>query len=119
MLTEGQHTGEFLVSEANGRRSRQTVTFKSGHTIKPGMVLGKLNSGGKFVPLDTSASSGAEKAAAIAWDHVDAADDDVEGVVIDRDAEVRGSGLIWPDEIGDDKKSDAKSKLAERGIKVR
>ncbi len=38
---EGQHTGEFIVSEANGTQSRDTVTIASGEVLKPGHVLGR------------------------------------------------------------------------------
>lgn len=42
VLTEGQHTGEFLVTEANGSLSRETVTVLSGQNLKAGHVLGKV-----------------------------------------------------------------------------
>lgn len=42
VLTEGQHTGEFLVTEANGSLSRETVTVLSGQNLQPGHVLGKV-----------------------------------------------------------------------------
>ncbi len=41
-LTEGQHTGEFIVTEANGSLSRETVTVLAGQNLKPGHVLGKV-----------------------------------------------------------------------------
>ena len=41
-LTEGRHTGEFLISEANGERSRENVVALSGQTFKAGQVLGKI-----------------------------------------------------------------------------
>lgn len=44
-LTEGQHKAEFLVTEANGSLSRETVTVLSGQTLKPGHVLGKVTVG--------------------------------------------------------------------------
>ena len=42
VLTEGQHTGEFLVTEANGSLSRETITVLSGQNLQPGHVLGKV-----------------------------------------------------------------------------
>jgi len=42
VLTEVQHTGEFLVTEANGSLSRETVTVLSGQNLKAGHVLGKV-----------------------------------------------------------------------------
>lgn len=40
-LIEGQHAAEFLVSEASGRRSRETITVLSGEDLKSGHVIGK------------------------------------------------------------------------------
>jgi len=53
-LTEGQHAGEFLVSEANGRRSRETITVASGQDLSAGTVLGKITAD----TLDGSADAG-------------------------------------------------------------
>lgn len=44
-LTEGQHKAEFIVTEAEGTLSRETVTILSGQTLKPGHVLGKVTVG--------------------------------------------------------------------------
>lgn len=41
-LTEGQHAGEFIVTEANGSLSRESVTVLSGQNLKAGHVLGKV-----------------------------------------------------------------------------
>lgn len=56
-LTEGLHTGEFIVSEANGTRSREEVTLTALAAALPvGQVLGKI----------TKASSAASVTASIA-----------------------------------------------------
>lgn len=39
--TQGQQTGEFIVSEANGKRSREKITVLSGENLKAGHVLGR------------------------------------------------------------------------------
>ena len=44
-LTEGQHKSEFIVSEANGTLSRESITVLSGQNLKPGHVLGKVLDG--------------------------------------------------------------------------
>jgi len=44
-LNEGQHKAEFLVSEANGTLSRESITILSGQNLKPGRVLGKILDG--------------------------------------------------------------------------
>jgi hypothetical protein len=44
-LTEGQHPGEFLVSEAEGGRSRGKLTLLSGQNLSAGAVLGRVKLG--------------------------------------------------------------------------
>ncbi len=39
-LTEGQHPGEFILSESPGSRSREAVTVLSGQNLKAGHVVG-------------------------------------------------------------------------------
>lgn len=39
--TEGMHAGEFIVAEANGDRSRESITIKTGQVVKAGSVIGK------------------------------------------------------------------------------
>ncbi|WP_420408691.1 head decoration protein [Hoeflea sp.] len=42
MLTEGRHPGEFIMTEANGQRSREALTIAESQTIQPGGLLAKL-----------------------------------------------------------------------------
>lgn len=44
-VTESQHKAEFIVSEANGSLSRETITVLSGQNIQAGHVLGKVTVG--------------------------------------------------------------------------
>ena len=48
ILTEGQHAGEFLVSEAPGARSRETITIGRSQTLVAGQVVA-------LIPADTGA----------------------------------------------------------------
>lgn len=43
--TEGYWTGEFIVSEAQGKRSREQITVLSGQNLVAGSVVGKVASG--------------------------------------------------------------------------
>jgi hypothetical protein len=43
--TEGQHAGEFLLSEAPGNLSRENVTVLSGQNLKAGAVVGRVTKG--------------------------------------------------------------------------
>lgn len=46
VFTEGFHAGEHLVSEANGYRSRESVTI-TGADLKAGTILGQISIGAK------------------------------------------------------------------------
>ena len=43
VLTEGRYAGEFVVSEGNGRISRETITVLSGQNLTAATVLGNVN----------------------------------------------------------------------------
>lgn len=45
ILTEGTHAGEFICSEANGSRSRDTIVVADGETLVAGAVLGRIETG--------------------------------------------------------------------------
>ena len=84
---QGIRTGEFLVSEANGTRSRETITATGGD-YPAGQVLGIITASGKYTAYATGASDGSENAAAVLYASKDASTDDQLAVVIARDAEV-------------------------------
>ena len=94
-LTEDQHRGEFVVSEANGYRSRESVTIASGETLKPGHVLGKVTSSGEYKEYNPGNADGSETAVAVCYDHVDASGSATDGPIIARDAEVNEAELVW------------------------
>ena len=58
ILTEGRHTAEFLVSEAEDNRSRETVTVASGQDLDAGAVLGKLTKRQAAAAIPTNAGTG-------------------------------------------------------------
>jgi len=87
---------EFLLSEAPGTLSRETVTVVSGSgAISPGHVLGKVTASGKYAPYDDDNANGTEAAIALALEAVDATSGDVACAVITRLAEVKSSKLVW------------------------
>jgi hypothetical protein len=111
-LQEGRYAGEFVVSEGNGRISRETIIVLSGQTLQPAAVLGKVTASGKYKALDPGASDGSEVAAGILYDRVDASDGDAEGVAIVRLAEVNAAELVWPDGITGGEQTTALGELA-------
>jgi hypothetical protein len=111
-LTEGRHAGEFLVSEGNGRISREIITVLSGQILSAGTVLGKVAASGKYKILAPAADDGSEVAAAILYGAVDASGGDAEGVAVLRLAEVNAAELVWPDGIEPAEKATALGELA-------
>ena len=87
-LTEGRHTGGFLVWEAFRDYCREVVTIDTG-VLEPGTVLGKVTVGGKYVARDPDATDGSQTAAAVLWDKADASAGDVAAVAV-----VRGPAIV-------------------------
>lgn len=116
-LTEGMHAGEFLVSEANGTRSREIATLTSGQDLEAGTVVATVSA--KLVAFDQDGADGSETITGILYDGVDASGADQPCVVIVRDAEVNGAELVWPADIEAGEKTTAIAALAALGIIVR
>lgn len=121
--TEGQHTGEFLVSESPGHISRQqvTVTVAAETTLAAGTVLGRLTATGKYVPYDNSGSDGSETAYGVLYGEIEnegLAPADFDGVVVNFGAEVKKSALQWAAGLVDADKDAAYVDFLERGIKA-
>lgn len=116
MLTEPVRKFEFLLSEANGHRSRDDIMIAQGHDLPPGQVLGELTaSPGTFAPYDAAASDGAEIAAGILISPINTSatgtDAATRATSIARDAEVIQSLLVGADDA-------AIASLLAKGIKA-
>jgi hypothetical protein len=118
MLKEQVHTGEFLLSEANGSRSRDEIVIASGSGILlPGQLLGLVTQTdsakvGKYVPYVDTATDGSQSVKGILYHRVDATSADIPAVIIDCDAEVATTLLTGLD-------ADARTDLVALGIKLR
>ncbi len=121
VLVETRHPGEFILSEANGQRSRETITISSGAgVIAAGTVLGKVTASGKYVASAVGASDGSEVPAAINIHGADASASDVIVSAIVRDAEVNGKCLTYhADRDQPAEKTAANAALANLGVIVR
>jgi hypothetical protein len=119
VLTEGKHTGEHLVSEANKTRSREVVTLISGQDLVAGTVLGRITASGKYTQFNQDGVDGSENAAAVLFDNVDASAGDTDAVVHIRDCEVNGAELTWPGDIEPAEQTAAEAQLVALGIIVR
>lgn len=98
--TEGRHSAEFILSEANGNRSRENYTLVSGQNLKGGTLLefennsttrvtawtGNRDSGGVPDPLPCG----------VLINDADASSADLSCAVMRRDAEVNLKLLTYP-----------------------
>ena len=121
VLIEGRHPGEFLMTEANGQRSRENIIIASGAgIIAPGTVLGKITATGKYLASAVGATDGSQTAAAIALYGCDATASDTDIAAITRDAEVNAKILTYhPDRDQAAEKAAAQADLVAVGIIVR
>ena len=100
--TEPLHTGGFIVSEANGFRSREVATVVSGQNLVVGEVV-QLDSNGKLTAADGIPNSDDSEldtpVVGIMYAAIDASAADVANAVyIARDAEVNDADITYPDE---------------------
>lgn len=126
IYTEGRHAAEHIVSEANGTRSREVITLKSGKKYEAGAVLAKIATGadtGKYTSLDPASAAnpadGTKVAAAVLFADVDATAVDRPGVITIRDSELKRVALGWPAGATDAQKKTALGELAALGIVAR
>lgn len=105
-VSEGKRTAEFLVSEANGYRSRDevTVTVPANTTIDAGTIMAVITSTGKYVPHDEDGTDNGTRAPrAILYDNITnstGSPADQTATIIIRDAEVNSAHLTH-DPAGD------------------
>jgi hypothetical protein len=97
--TEGRHAAEFILSEANGARSRENGTLVSGQDLAAGTVV-MDNGAGKLTAYTAGSvtDGGTDEAAGILLYAVDASDGDVACSYLARDAEVNLKLITYPDE---------------------
>lgn len=116
VLTEGRHPGEGLLSEANGQRSRESITIAAGSgVISPMTVLGRITSGanaGKYAPSPNAAADpdiGNQTANAINLYGGDATTADLKVAAIVREAEINGNTVTFDASVNDATKRAAKT----------
>lgn len=116
--SESKHAGCFVVSEANGHRSREAVVIAASQTLDVGEVLAQA-ANGQYSQLDPGGSSPLNVAKAVLWDAVTTGTATGTGVAIVRDAEVRAADLTWISGISAGQVTTARGELATLHIIVR
>jgi hypothetical protein len=112
-------TANYLISEANGTRSREVVTVAKGHQLQAGAVLAVIEASGQFVPVDPAATDGSQTPVAVLFAEVDTTEAERAAVTTARDAEVAAHALAWPAGMTEPQKTTALAQLAARGIVAR
>lgn len=117
VFTQGYQTGEFIVSEAAGMRSRDaiTATVAGAVALPSGTVLGKITATGKYIKQVDAATDGSQVAAAILYTPLPGVNGDTKCAVLNTDCEVIGAVLNG----GAGPSATAKAALLTLGIKVR
>lgn len=94
--TEPAFREEFIVTEANGNLSRESVTIISGQNLKAGAALGKITASGKYTALNPGAGTGEQTFAGVLCHDVDASGGDKAGsIIIGRLAELNKEEIGW------------------------
>lgn len=114
---------EFLISEANGSRSRDQVTLTASQgDLAPGTVLARVTATTHYVPYDDDANAGTPGAGVALAVLCYAAPNSASTqpvTVISRDAEVDGSLLVWEASNDSTEIANGRADLAAVGIIVR
>jgi hypothetical protein len=124
-LTQPRSTAEFLVSEANGHRSREkgTITVPANTTIPVGRVMARITLTGKYVPHDPAGTdNGTRTAVGVLFEAVTNATGgavDHSRTVIVRDAEVVAAHLTYHAAADAPARATANAALAAVGIIAR
>jgi Bacteriophage lambda head decoration protein D len=115
-FVEKLHPGNFLMSEAHGRLSRDYILMAEGQVLDVGTVLGSVEDdfARTFSALDLSAHDGREVAQAILYAPIDTTGAPAIAVAITRNAEVIAGMLIWPEGITDMQRAMAIAQLEKR-----
>lgn len=98
-IAEGKRKAEFLITEANGYRSREevTVTVPASTTIPAGRIMAMITATGVYVPHDEDGTDNGTRAPrAVLFDNLTndtGAPVDVTATIVARDAEIRAASL--------------------------
>ena len=117
---ETRRAGSYLGESAALNIINEEIIVASGAgVLKPGTVLGKITASGKYVLHDVGLSNGAQTAAAILFDTIDATSADAKAVAtVNGPATINGNGLTLKAGISDANKLAALNSLRAKGMKV-
>lgn len=113
VLTEKNHTGEFIVSLANGEYSIENAVLASGENLEAGAVV-QLTAGEYVEVVDLATDP-----VAVLYAPTDASAAAKDVVVVTEAAEVALDRLVFPSAFNQTQTDAAVARLVAEGIKVR
>lgn len=117
-IVEKNRNEDFILTEANGCRSRETVSLASGQDYESGSIVAQYDGAAVYELVNAINLAGATDvdAVAIVCRHTNATDSAKDAAVIARDAEVVDTELVFGDGIT---LTDVAGYLKSAGIVVR
>lgn len=119
VLRDTARTGGFILTEANGFRSRDTIKVAANQTLLTAQVLAQVTASKEYVKLAPAGNDGSQNAAAILFEGVTTTDQPADAVGITRDAEIVLADLVWPVGITAPQKEAAVAALVAKGVIAR
>ena len=124
VLTQSPTLGDLLKYELNGSYCRETVTLKAGTSYPLGAVLGRIAASGKYrlsPAAQVAGDEGAETAAAVLLEAVDATSADRAGLIAARGPVILSkAALVFDASVDQPAEKTAKhTQLASLGLIVR
>ena len=124
VLTQSPTLGDLLKYELNGSYCRETVTLKAGTSYPLGAVLGRIAASGKYrlsPAAQVAGDEGAETAAAVLLEAVDATSADQTGLIAARGPVILSkAALVFDASVDQPAEKTAKhTQLASLGLIVR
>jgi hypothetical protein len=121
VLTMAPTLGDLLKYELNGNYTREVVTLKAGTNYALGSVLGMITASGKYrlsPAAEVTGDEGAEDAAAVLIEAVDATGGDATGLVVARGPVILSKdALVFDASVDDTTKTAAKhAELSAAGL---
>jgi hypothetical protein len=115
-----EQTGDYILSEAGGMRSRDNAMMAAGiGDVLPGRVLGRVTGTGQYKPHDPAATDGSQVAVAINYARVRDSATPTPCVVTARDCEVKRPMLSYHATDTPSERDAVHASLAAVGIIVR
>ena len=118
-ITEQSNLGDLLKYEADNLFSRDDIVVNTGQNIAFGTVVGRLNSSGNIVTLNSGGGSGNDIAVGVIGEDVNASTATKKSWMIARHAILAEDAVVWPAGTTPTQMNTATNQLKALGILIR